>query len=104
MKMWYDGDWAEVRINQRATVFRCGSGTTMFGEGAALTRFTKQHAVFTTDSGATVKTTVDNIHQVVGKARDERYAVSLKAPEAFTNLIPEVVRFWDSKTCKFVNR
>lgn len=104
MKMWYNGRDVEVKLGQKVTVFRIGGGTTIFGEAATLTRFTKQHAVFTTESGATVKTAIDNIHGVVGRAKQDGYAISLAAPESHPNLIPQDVWFWDEKSCKLVKK
>lgn len=104
MKVWYDGHWIDMCVGQVVTVFRCGSGRTVFGELATLTRVTKQHLVFTTDSGATVKTQLDNIHATIGRAKDNGYCVSPKTVDAFPYMIHEEVRYWDHKTCTFVNK
>lgn len=104
--IWFTGNgldtgFIDVEIGQRATVFKCGSGRSVFGEGATLTGTTKQHLVFTTDSGATVKTKLHSLFCVVGKAAKGGFAVSLHAPESFENLIPQKVRFWNEKTLEF---
>lgn len=104
MKMWYNGQNVEVKVGQKVTVFRVGCGRTIFGEAATLTRFTKQHAVFTTESGAIVKTAADNLHRTVGKAKEDGWAISLAAPEKYPNLIHKDVWFWDSKACKLVKK
>lgn len=104
MKVWYDGRHIDMEIGQTVTVFRCGSGLSTFGEAATLSRVTAQHLVFTTESGATVKTSKYNIHRVIGRARDNNWCVSLRAYEAFTHIIHENVRFWDKKTCTLVKK
>lgn len=42
--------------------------------------------------------------KVVGKAAAEGYCVTTKAPNQFTDMIYEEVRFWDHKTCSFVKK
>jgi len=90
-----------MAIGQEVTVFRCGSGHTTFGEPVNLFLVTDQHLIFTTNSGAIVKTRVNNLHQVVGKANKNRYVVSLKNIDQFQEMIREEVKFWNSKTCQF---
>lgn len=104
MKVWNDGKFVDMAIGQRVTVFRVSSGRTCFGEPATLAKATAQHLIFTTDSGAIVKTKLDNINAVIGKAAAERYCVSLKQADEFYDLILENVRFWDKKTCTFVTK
>lgn len=104
MKTWYNGDFVNLTVGQKVTVFRCGSGRTTFGEPATFTKATAKNLVFTTASGAVVRTAADSIHAVCGRAKADGYCVSLKAPEEFTDLIFDEVRFWDAKTCKFVKK
>lgn len=104
MKVWYDGGHVDMGIGQAVTIFRCGSGLSCFGESGKLDRVTAQHLVFVTDSGATVKTTRDNIHCVIGRAKENGYCVSLRAYESFTHIIHQEVWFWDKKTCKLVKK
>lgn len=104
MKVWYNGKYIEMNIGDRATVLRTSSGRSSFGEGATLTGTTASHLVFTTDSGATVKTKKDNIHDVVGRASKSGYCVSPHAPEGFEKMLHEEVRFWDSKSGTFVKK
>lgn len=104
MKTWYNGKHVNIQIGQKVTVIRISSGRTVFGEVASLTKATSQHLVFTTESGAIVKTQLDNLHAVVGRAKDSNYSISLKAPEEFADFIGEEVRFWDRKTCSFVKK
>lgn len=64
------------QIGDKFLVGECGSGHTVFGEPATLTKITKLHLVFTTESGTTVKTKIDNLHEVVGKAKKQFIFVS----------------------------
>lgn len=91
--VWNCGSWMGIKIGQEVTIFRCGSGHTVFGERAHLERTTKQHLVFVTESGAIVKTAIDNLHQVVDKAAKERYCVSIRKYDDFEDIIHETVRF-----------
>lgn len=59
MKTWFDGKPMEMYVGQVVTVYRCGDDRKEYGEFATLTRATKRYLVFTTDSGATVKTRRD---------------------------------------------
>lgn len=68
MKVWYNGDFINMEMNQKVFVGHCGSGHTVFGEYAVLKHTTAQHLVFVTESGVTIKTKKDNLHDVVGKA------------------------------------
>ena len=100
-KVWNCGKIHEMVIGQEVTVFRTSTGHTTFGEPANLTKVTTQHLIFTTHSGAIVKTKVNNLHWVVGKADKNRYCVSLKNIDQFQEMIRENVRFWNPKTCTF---
>lgn len=104
MKVWNCGDFIDMEIGQEVTVFTCSSGRTVFGEPGKLVRVTAQHLVFVTDSGATIKTAIDNIHTVVGRAKENSYGVAVREYSSFTNIIHEEIRFWDKKTCKFVKK
>lgn len=106
MKVWTTGRYIDVTIGQRFLVARCGGGKSYFGEYATLIKTTKQHMVFITDSGATVKTAIDNICQVVGKANKEGYFVSpnIEGRDEDPNFIKSYVRYWDSKKLQFVTK
>lgn len=95
LKVWNCGNWMEIQIGQEVTIFRIGSGHSAFGERAHLERTTKQHLVFVTESGAQVKTAIDNLHQVVGKAAKERYCVSIRKYDDFENIIHQKVSFYN---------
>lgn len=104
MKVWFCGEFIDMTIGQKVTVFRCGSGRTTFGEGATLVKATAKNLVFKTQSGAVVKTDKENLHKVVGKAGAEGYSVTVKPADQFEDMIFEEVRFWDRKTCTFVKK
>lgn len=106
MKVWTTGKYIEVSIGQKFLVARCGSGRSYFGEYATLTRTTKQHMVFTTDSGATVKTAIDNFCMVVGKASKAGYFVSpnIEGRDEDPNFYKDWVRYWDPKKLKLVTK
>ena len=93
--------WINIEIGQEVTVFKCGSGLTVYGEKAHLERTTAQHLVFVTESGAIVKTAIDNLFKVVGKAARAHYCVSLTKYEKFTHMVHSNVRYWNSKKCCF---
>lgn len=101
LKIWNYGDWMEIQIGQDVTIFRSGSGHSTFGEKATLSRTTKQHLVFVTESGAQVKTAIDNLSRVVGKAAKEGYCVSIRKYDDFKDIIHETVRFWNEKKLTF---
>lgn len=106
MKVWNFGKFVNVEIGQKVLVARSSLGQSYFGEFGTLERVTKKHLVFKTDSGATVKTTIDNIQHVVGKAHEANYFVSLNicGRENDKNFVHENVRFWNSKKCCFENK
>lgn len=103
MRVWNCGKFIEMEIGQRVLVAHCGSGRSYFGEFGRLERTTNRHLVFVTDSGAIVKTAIDNLHHVVGKAVKEHYFVSTNI-EGREDMIHQSVRFWDEKNFKFVNK
>ena len=82
MKVLYYGD-RDIEIGQKVFVGHCGSGHTCFGEYGVLERTTKRHLVFRTDSGAVIKTAIDNLHKVVGKAGEQGNFVSLDTEREF---------------------
>ena len=87
MKTFYIGEYVNIEIGQEVTVARTTSGRTMFGEPATLTRTTKQHLVFTTQSGKTVKCPIDNMSRTVGKAEKAGYFIILKKFEDVENIM-----------------
>ena len=99
MKVWTIGKFEEMEIGQKVLVARCGGGHSYFGEFGRLARTTSRHLVFETESGAQVKTAIDNINEVVGKAKKEGYWVSTKVEgrEGDKNFIHSEVSFWDEK-------
>lgn len=99
MRVWFNGNFENVEMGQRFFVGRCGSGHTVFGEYATLTGTTTKHLVFTTESGSIIKTSIDNIHKVVGKAGREGYFVSPKTEDR--EFIRERVKYWNTKKCCF---
>lgn len=76
MNVWCCGKYIDMEIGQKVLVFKCGSGRTIFGEYATLTRTTKTQLVFVTESGVTIKTRNDNLHYVVGKAGKQDWTVT----------------------------
>lgn len=106
MKVWNLGELVDIEIGQKVLVAYCGSGLTYFGEFGKLVKTTKQHLVFETESGAQVKTAIDNLHKVVGKAAKEHYFVSLNVEgrETARNFIRKPVSFWDEKKKCFVKK
>lgn len=91
--------WVDIELGQEVTVFRTSRAMNCFGERAHLTRATKRHLVFTTESGSEVKTKVDNLFITVGKMSD--YSVSLKKFEDFHHIVKERVSYWNNDKCKF---
>ena len=91
MKTFHYGDYINIEIGQEVTVARCGSGHTIFGEPALLERTTKQHLVFKTESGQTVKCPIDNISYTIGKAKG--YFIMMKKFEDVENIIHSAVTF-----------
>lgn len=104
MKVWHCGNFIDVTIGQRFLVARCGSGHTYFGEYATLKRTTKQHLVFITDSGAQVKTSIENLHKVVGKAAEYFVSPNIEGRDKDPNFIKSNVRFWDAKKLQLVTK
>ena len=92
MKTWFNGKLTEMYVGQVVTVYRRGEGQKLYGEFATLTRATKQYLIFTTDSGATVKTRRECLHATVGDAKEKGYCVSPKPVDAFSHMIHEEVR------------
>lgn len=96
MKTWFDGKPLEMYVGQVVIVYRCGPDHKIYGEFATLTRATNRHLIFSTDSGATVKTRLDSLHATVGWAKEQGYCVSPKSVDAFSHMIHEEVRCCDS--------
>ena len=91
MSVFYLGDYINIEIGQEVTIATCGSGDTVFGEPATLTRTTKQHMVFKTESGQTVKCPIDNMSYTIGKARD--YFIIVRKFEDLEYIIHDAVKF-----------
>lgn len=90
-----------ITLTSEDTVFvgRCSSGRTVFGERARLTKILKNHLVFTTESGAQVKT--DSDANTVGKAKAAGYWVCLSDRTGEDNVLHEAVSYWNDKKCCF---
>ena len=111
MKVWttipgtINSGWVDIQLGQTVTIYRCSSfSNNVWGESAKLVRTTKQHLVFITESGSTVKTDIRNLFRVIGKARKAGYSVTLKPVEQFeqiTNFHHERVKFWNDSKCCF---
>ena len=93
MKTFHYGDYIDIEIGQEVTVARTSSGTTKFGEPAWLEKTTKQHLVFKTESGQTVKCPIDNMSVTVGKAKQEGYFVIRRKFEDVKDIIHSTVTF-----------
>lgn len=93
MKAFNNGNYINIEIGQEVTVARSSSGRTMFGEPAILERTTKQHLVFKTESGKTVKCPIDNLNWTVGKPAKAGYFIILRKFEEIDNIIRFNVRF-----------
>lgn len=83
MKIWDCGKFEDIEIGQKVFVGHCGSGYTVFGEYAILERTTTKHLVFKTESGATIKTDIENLNKVIGKAGKQGNWVSLVTEREF---------------------
>ncbi len=95
--IWNNGELKEITSEMDYFVGKCGGGRTVFGENAKLVRITKQHLVFKTESGSIVKTEIDTLN-TVGKARKERYFVSIgKRDYESKNIIRSMVSYWNDK-------
>ena len=93
MKIFHNGNYINIEIGQEVTVARCGSGHTKFGEPALLERTTKQHLVFKTESGKTVKCPIDNMSRTVGKANQAGYFIIVRKFEDVKDIIRSSVMF-----------
>lgn len=97
--------WITIEMGQEVTVFkRRGYGLNCIGEKARLEKTTKNHMVFVTESGAVVKTKIDNIFVTVGKAYNSGYAVDLRKFEDWTNITHRETKFWNDKKCCYENK
>lgn len=99
MKTWYCGKMVDMKVGQKVLIYRISSGLSYFREFATLKTTTKMHMVFVTEFGAVVKTKIDNLHDVVGKAKANRYNVSLYVDRAENdkNFVYSKVMFWNDK-------
>lgn len=75
-RTWWNCKYNIFEIGQRFFVGHCGSGKTVFGELATLTKITDKHLIFTTDSGKKISTAADNLYIVSGKAGQQGNFVS----------------------------
>ena len=100
MKVWTftngcETGFADINIGDKVAVYRCGgfTGRSRWGEEGKLTKVTAQHLIFTTNSGAIIKTKVDNLFDVRGKAAKAGYIVKIgELPE---NTFKEEVGYWN---------
>lgn len=106
MKVWHCGKYETIEIGQKVLVAHCGSGHSYFGEFGKLVKTTKQHLVFQTESGAQIKTAIDNLHQVVGKAKkvDLWVSLNIEGREDDKNFTHSEINFWDEKKMCFVKK
>ena len=90
----------EMYVGQVVTVYRCGEDHKEYGEFATLTRATKRYLIFTTDSGATVKTRRECLHATVGDAKEKGYESALtcwkEVPTACSAMTRLKCCFWKS--------
>jgi predicted fused transcriptional regulator/phosphomethylpyrimidine kinase len=85
--------------NTEFYVGKCGSGHAVFGERAHFTKATAKHLVFTTESGAIVKT--DYTLNTIGKARRAHYWVGIGDRTNEENYIHQSVSYWNAEKCCF---
>ncbi len=106
MKVWTDGKFEDIEIGQKVLVAYCGSGHSYFGEYGTLVRTTARHLVFETESGAQVKTAIDNLNRVVGKAKKEHIWVTtrIEGRENDKDFIHTEISFWDEKNLRLVKK
>lgn len=99
MKAWFYGDLVDIKIGMKVLVARCGSGHSYFGEFGKIVKYTENHIVIETESGAIVKTKMNNIGCTVGKAAKNGYSVSIKVDgrEEDKNFFHENVRYWNER-------
>ena len=93
MKIFYYGNFIDIKIGQEVTVAKTGSGRTIFGEPAILKKTTKRHLVFKTKSGKTVRCPIDNLSHTIGKANKAGYFVMTQKFEDVKNIIRHPVMF-----------
>ena len=97
------GEFIDIKIGQKFTVARCGSGHTVFGELATLTRITDSQLIFTTESGSIVR--ANHNLQTIGKAKREDYFVSTRLPETYgEDFINSRISYWNPKTLKLEHK
>mgnify|MGYP006987438403 CR=1 FL=1 len=83
MKVWSGGELIDLKQNQIVFIGRPGTGKTVFGEYGTFIGTTNQHLVFRTDSGKIVKTKLNDMDYVVGKAKEYNVFVSTKLNRDF---------------------
>lgn len=98
-KTWHCGKLIEVEIGQKFLIARSSSGRSYFGEYATLVRTTSKHFVFITESGSQVKTSKDNLHQVVGKFSDYFISPNVEGRDEDPNFHKDKVHYWNSTKC-----
>lgn len=64
------------QIGDKFFIGMSGGAQSVFGENAELTKITKMHLVFKTDSDQIVKTKIDNLNEVIGKLAKQNVFVS----------------------------
>lgn len=94
MKVWSNGNWAEIELGQRVFIGQCGRGHTVYGELGTFIKTTKKHCVFRSDSGSEVKTPIDNITTTSGGWHEAGWWVSLHTEREYTTWRPA---YWDQK-------
>lgn len=106
MKVWTDGKFEDIEIGQKVLIAHCGSGRSYFGEYGTLVRTTARYLVFETESGAQVKTAIDNLNHVIGKAKKEHYWVTtrIEGRENDKDFIHTAISFWDEKNLRLVKK
>lgn len=104
MKVWNFGKLVDIEIGQRVLVAKCGLSRCRYGELAKLDRLEKKYMVFVTDSGAIVKTKIDNLC-TVGKAEKAGYRVYLNTEEINNELFfKSNVLYWNKEKVCFENK
>lgn len=93
------GEFIEINDEMDFYVGTCGSGRTVFGEKAKLTRTTANHLIFTTESGTIVKTNYNMT--TIGKAAKNNYWVGVGDRTNEPNYINQRVHYWNDSKCCF---
>lgn len=81
LDVWYVGEWINIELGTKVLIAKCGSGKSVFGEYATLTKITKGGSlVFTTESGTKVSTKKENLRPT---KKHEDYFISLHTNRDF---------------------